>query len=234
MADYDRRSGGGGGSYNPKKRRYRGECHLHPLLEVLSFAPGVQKRSKLFADSPRYTPICHPSESTGADNDRDPDDDDYDRRAPRRRFDAPPHVRVRKQLIAIAENPMRAWHDEVQDIANLFTDNWDDELLRSNFVDLVLQLAVEQPLKTPFLAAVVLVANGNKPEVVDMLLAKVARLVEENIKAGEWRDVKLHLKLLACLQGCLEGEGVFPVLEGLFERAVDLQTASSEDVGCPS
>ncbi|KAK3308073.1 MIF4G like-domain-containing protein [Chaetomium strumarium] len=157
------------------------------------------------------------------------DDDDYDRRAPRRRFDAPPHVRVRKQLIAIAENPMRAWHEEVQTIANLFTDNWDDELLRSNFVDLVLQLAVEQPLKTPFLAAVVLVANGNKPEVVDMLLEKVARLVEDNIKAGEWRDVKLHLKLLACLQGCLEGEGVFPVLEGLFERAVDLQTASSDD-----
>lgn len=28
----------------------------------------------------------------------------------------------------------------------------------------------------------------------------------------------------------LEGEGVFPVLEELFSRAADLQTASSEDV----
>ncbi|KAL2127745.1 hypothetical protein VTI74DRAFT_10235 [Chaetomium olivicolor] len=157
------------------------------------------------------------------------DDDDYDRRGPRRRFDAPPHVRVRKQLIAIAENPMRPWHDEVQSIAALFTDNWDDELLRGNFVDLVLQLAVEQPLKTPFTAAVVLVANTVKPEIVDMLLAKLAGLVETKIGKGEWRDVKLYLKLLACLQGCLEGEGVFPVLEDLFARAVDLQTASSED-----
>ncbi|KAL2152524.1 hypothetical protein VTH82DRAFT_5708 [Thermothelomyces myriococcoides] len=157
------------------------------------------------------------------------DDDDYDRRGPRRRYDAPPHVRVRKQLIAIAENPMRPWHEEVASIATLFTDNWDDELLRQNFVDLVLQLAVEQPLKTPFVAAVVLLANTTRPEVVDMLLAKLARLVEEKIGLGEWREVKLYLKLLACLQGCLEGEGVFPLLEELFARAVDLQTASSED-----
>ncbi|KAK4148105.1 MIF4G like-domain-containing protein [Dichotomopilus funicola] len=177
MADYDRR---GGGSHNPKKRRFR-------------------------------------------------DDDEHDRRGPRRRFDAPPHVRVRKQLIAIAENPMRPWHEEVQSIATLFTDNWEDELLRGNFVDLVLQLAVEQPLKTPFVAAVVLLANTTRPEVVDLLLAKIVALVEEKIGSGEWRDVKLYLKLLGCLQNCLDGEGVFPVLEELFARAVDLQTASSED-----
>ncbi|KAH6626975.1 MIF4G like-domain-containing protein [Chaetomium sp. MPI-SDFR-AT-0129] len=157
------------------------------------------------------------------------DDDENDRRGPRRRFDAPPHVRVRKQLIAIAENPMRPWHEEVQSIATLFTDNWEDELLRGNFVDLVLQLAVEQPLKTPFVAAVVLLANTTRPEVVDLLLAKIVALVEEKIGSGEWRDVKLYLKLLGCLQSCLDGEGVFPVLEELFARAVDLQTASSED-----
>ncbi|KAH6641578.1 MIF4G like-domain-containing protein [Chaetomium tenue] len=157
------------------------------------------------------------------------DDDEHDRRGARRRFDAPPHVRVRKQLIAIAENPMRPWHEEAQAIATLFTDNWDDELLRANFVDLVLQLAVEQPLKTPFVAAVVLLANAARPEVVDLLLGKLGGLVEGKIGGGEWREAKLYLKLLACLQGCLEGEGVFPVLEELFARAVDLQTASSED-----
>ena len=126
---------------------------------------------------------------------------------------------------------MRAWHEEVASIANLFTDNWDDELLRGNFVDLVLQLSLEQPLKTPFLAAVVLVANTNRPEIVDILLAKLTAGIEAKIGAGEWRDVKLYLKLLACLQSCLDGDGVFPVLEELFSRAVDLQTASSEDVG---
>ncbi|KAL1877606.1 hypothetical protein VTK73DRAFT_8430 [Phialemonium thermophilum] len=157
------------------------------------------------------------------------DDDEQDRRGPRRRFDAPPHVRVRKQLLSIAENPMRPWHEEVQTIANLMTDNYDDELLRGNFVDLVLQLAVEQPLKTPFVAAVVLVINTNKPELVDLLLSKLATSLEAMITAGDWRDVKLLLKLLACLQTCLDGDGIFPILEELFSRAVDLQTASSED-----
>ncbi|KAK4212359.1 MIF4G like-domain-containing protein [Rhypophila decipiens] len=160
------------------------------------------------------------------------DDHDDDRRGgnQRRRLnEAPPHVRVRKQLLNIAENPMRPWHEEVKSTADLFTDNWEDERLRANFVDLVLQLSLEQPLKSPFLAAVVLVANLNKPEIVDMLLAQLVSNLESRLRDGEWRDVKLYLKLLACLQSCLEGEGVFPVLEELFARAVDLQTASSED-----
>ncbi|KAH8881520.1 hypothetical protein GQ53DRAFT_512040 [Thozetella sp. PMI_491] len=144
-------------------------------------------------------------------------------------MDAPPHVRIRKQLLTIAENPMRPWHEEVQTIGTLLTDNWDDELLRGNFVDLVLQLALEQPLKTPFVAAVVLVANGNQGELVELLLAKLAAGIQSKIAEGEWRGVKLYLKLLACLQGALEGDGVFPILEDLFARAGELQTASSED-----
>jgi nuclear cap-binding protein subunit 1 len=135
----------------------------------------------------------------------------------------------------MAENPMRPWHQEASAIATLLTDNSDDQLMLTNFVDLVLQLAVEQPLKTPFLAAVVLVINiqEGKSTVVDDLLSKLAAAIESKIAGGEWRDVKLYLKLLACLQSCLDGEGVFPVLEELFARAVDLQTASSDDVSVP-
>ncbi len=142
-------------------------------------------------------------------------------------------MRIRKQLLAIAENAMRPWHEEAQTIGTLLTDNWDDELLRANFVDLVLQLALEQPLKTPFVAAVVLVANGNQSALVELLLAKLVPGIQTKITEGEWRDVKLYVKLLACLQGALEGHGGFPILEVLFARAGDLQTASSEDVMVP-
>ena len=160
------------------------------------------------------------------------DDEDFDRRGYKnRRIDTrPPHIRVRQRLLAIAENPMLAWHDEVASIANLFTDNWEDELLRKNFVDLVLQVSLEQPLKTPFLAAVVLVANTNRPEIVDHLLLKLTGCIEAKMSEGDWRDVKLYLKLLACLSGALEGDGVFPLLEELFSKAAELQTASSDDV----
>lgn len=176
-------------------------------------------------------------------------------------------VRLRKQLLDIADSPLRGATEEARAIAQLLTDNYDDLRLRETFVDLALQLVVEQPLKTPFVAAVALVlntlshkppqpqqSNGGKGDggdtkmeeavdaqkeetqsqpctaVMDDMLGRVAAAVEEKVKVGEWRTVKLYLKLLACLQNALDGEGVFPILDALFDRAVDLQTASSEDV----
>lgn len=59
---------------------------------------------------------------------------------------------------------------------------------------------------------------------------RAAKVIQEYLEAGHWRPVKLVLRFLACLQGLLEEDGVFPLLEELFSRAVDLQTASSEDV----
>ena len=119
----------------------------------------------------------------------------------------------------------------MQSTAKLVADHYDDEILLNAYVELVMQMLIEQPLKTPFVAAVVLIGNTIKPEMVDVLLTRLASSLEEKIGKGEWREVKLHLKFLACLQGCLEGDGIFPVLEELFGRAADLQTASSEDVG---
>lgn len=46
---------------------------------------------------------------------------------------------------------------------------------------------------------------------------------------GLWRDAKLLLRFLGCLQILFEGDGIFATLEELFGRAVDCQTASSED-----
>ncbi|KAI1377448.1 MIF4G like-domain-containing protein [Hypoxylon crocopeplum] len=157
------------------------------------------------------------------------DDDEYDRRPQRRRYDVPLPVRIRKQLLGLAESPLRRWHEEVQSIAHVVADNYEDQELRTSFLELIPQMLVEQPLKTPFVAAVVLVVNSLKPDILDDLLARVANATEEKVKVGEWRDVKLYLKFLACLQSCLEGDGLFPLLEELFSRAVDLQTASSDD-----
>jgi len=61
-------------------------------------------------------------------------------------------------------------------------------------------------------------------------LSKAVVAIQEHLEAGAWREVKLVLRLLGCLQGILEEDGVFPILDEFFSRAVDLQTASSEDV----
>lgn len=139
-------------------------------------------------------------------------------------------MQLRRQLTRIADSPLRRWSDEVLSIARLVANNYEDEDFRESFIGLVMQLVIEQPLKTPFISAAVLAVNSMRSEVVHDLLARVAPATEAKIRAGHWRDVKLYLKFLACLHGCLDGDGLFPLLEELFSRAADLQTASSEDV----
>src|SRR5438034_5982507 len=106
-------------------------------------------------------------------------------------------------------------------------------LIDMTIISNLLPSVVEQPFKIPFVAAVVLVINTQKPELATQVLKKAGDVAQSYIDAGEWREVKLLLRFLACMQGLFEGEGIFPILEDLFSRAVDLQTASSEDVGFP-
>ncbi|KAL8737950.1 MAG: hypothetical protein Q9181_001213 [Wetmoreana brouardii] len=157
------------------------------------------------------------------------EEDDFDRRPPRRLYHEPVHLRVRKQLLAIAESPLKRTDEEIKSIASTVADNSEDAEIRRNFLDLVSQLVVEQALKIPFVAAVILALNLKKPELAQETLTRTTTALNEQFKAGAWREVKLLLRFLACLQGILEVDGLFPVLEELFSRAVDLQTASSED-----
>lgn len=158
------------------------------------------------------------------------DEDDYDRRPQRRRYEEPIVVRVRKQLLSIAESPLKRVEEEVSQIARTVCDNAEDAELRHGFNDLALQLVVEQPFKTPFVAAVVITMNTLNGDLVKELLEGAAKRTNTAIAKGEWRDVKLYMKFLGSLQGLLEGDGVFPVLQDLLAKAVDLQTENVEEV----
>lgn len=163
------------------------------------------------------------------------DDDEFDRRPQRRRYEEPLSGKIRKQLLTIAESPLKRVEDEVHSLAKMVSDHYDDLEVRNTFFDLTLQIIVEQPFKIPFVAAAVVVLNGlNRGEEAvggkGGILERLCEETEERIRRGEWRDVKLFLRFLACMQGILEEEGIFVVLTELFERAVDLQTASSDDV----
>ncbi|KAE8351177.1 MIF4G like-domain-containing protein [Aspergillus coremiiformis] len=157
------------------------------------------------------------------------DEDDYDRRQ-RRRYEEPLVVKVRRQLLTIAESAARRAEDDVVNIAKSVAENYEDEELRQTFVDISVDLALEQPLKIPFIAATVLVANAYKSELVSDVLKKACEYLQHYINTGAWREVKLLLRFLGCLQPIFKGDGIFPILEELFARAVDLQTASSEDL----
>ena len=88
----------------------------------------------------------------------------------------------------------------------------------------------EQPFKTPFLAAVILHVNNSKPEIAVEVIKKAATRTQAAFDTGSWREVKLYLRLFAALSSLFEGDGVFPILDELFNRAADLQAASQLDV----
>lgn len=170
-------------------------------------------------------------------------------------------MKLRKQLLSLAESPLRRVEDEIVSIARSVRDGAVDEgsessFVREEFLQLALQLVVEQPFKIPFVAAVVLVLNAlrdvggenadngdvtmegesNKGkrevgvEIAREVVKRAAKGVNDGMKKGNWREVKLYLKFLGALQGMLSGEGVFPVLEDILGKAVDLQTENNEEV----
>jgi nuclear cap-binding protein subunit 1 len=85
-------------------------------------------------------------------------------------------------------------------------------------------------MKIPFVAAASLAAYNLKPELGSEMLTKAGNALQKYIDSGSWREVKLLIRFLGGLQAVFEGDGIFPLLEELFARAVDLQTTSSEDL----
>ncbi|TKA53932.1 hypothetical protein B0A49_12580, partial [Cryomyces minteri] len=222
----------------PKSRRDVGKAPKAPLAIVQREQQRFERRRVI--DS--YRPVYKASEgmaevdarsggNRGYNNRkrRYREDDDFDRRPQRRRYEEPLASKIRKQLLSIAESPLKDPVEEAKDIAKALTDNYDDDELRNSFYELVILLTLEQPLKIPFTAAVVLYANDDKPELAKEVVTRVAAKAQSYLEAGVWRELKLLLRFLACMNGLFEGDGVFSTLEVLFDRAVDLQTTSSED-----
>lgn len=101
--------------------------------------------------------------------------------------------------------------------------------MRDVFSIVSLKLVVEQPFKIPFVAAVALFAHADKKETVQDLVNAAGSRLQEYLDKGQWRESKLMLRFLACLSRVFEDDGIMSILDELFNRAVDLQTASSED-----
>jgi nuclear cap-binding protein subunit 1 len=95
---------------------------------------------------------------------------------------------------------------------------------------LTLCSCVEQPLKIPFAAAVVFYGNQIKSDITAEAIRRVGDRLQTALKAGQWKDVKLCLRFLACLQPLFEEDGIFAFLAQLFDTVVDQQSANENDV----
>ena len=133
-------------------------------------------------------------------------------------------------MLDIGEDNSRRPQDEAFNLAKLATDNADDEYVRDTFTTVIVKLVEEQAFKIPFVAAVVLYAHQEKQELAANVIAKAGEQLQEFLEKCQWKEVKLMLRFLACLSQIYQEDGVLPIFDELFNRAVDLQTASQEDV----
>ncbi|KAI9714849.1 MAG: hypothetical protein M1820_000138 [Bogoriella megaspora] len=159
---------------------------------------------------------------------REDDNDHDDRRHQRRRYQEPFAQKVRRELLK-AGDTFRTLEDEARKIADMVVENVFDREMVKSFHELVTLLIFEQPFKIPFLAAVIIYTNQREPEIAEEILARAGQKAQNCIEQGTWRELKLVLRFLACLQKICEGEGVFPILDTLFDRAADLQELSVDD-----
>ena len=162
------------------------------------------------------------------------DEDELDARSyrnPRPRHDAgPPGTRIRRGLLELGEDVVRPPADQAQAVARLIAEHFDDAYVRDVALTVTARLVLEQPFKIPHVAAVVLFARDENTAVARDVVAQAGSQLQEAVDGGKWRDVKLTLRFLACLGRLFAEDGLLPILNQLFERAVDLQTASTEDV----
>ena len=86
-------------------------------------------------------------------------------------------------------------------------------------------------MKIPFVAAIVFYGNINKPEIATEALKRTSERTQDFVNAGQWKEFKLFLRFFACMQSLLQGDGVFTILQQLFDSVVDLQSANENDVG---
>jgi nuclear cap-binding protein subunit 1 len=73
-------------------------------------------------------------------------------------------------------------------------------------------------------------ANEIDSNVTSDMIQRAASQAQAALDTGSWREFKLTLRFLASLQGILENDGIFPLLDDLFSSAAELQAASQEDV----
>lgn len=64
-----------------------------------------------------------------------------------------------------------------------------------------------------------LVANSQKPEAGKLIIEEAGRAIQQFLVEGAFTRVKLLLRFIGCVQGMLEGEGVYPLLHSIVDKA---------------
>ena len=96
--------------------------------------------------------------------------------------------------------------------------NFDGDEFRTQYIQCIHDLVVEQPFKIPFVATIVRVANAENAEVGKAVVDHMAEALQRYLHVGAFNNVKLVMRFMTCLGDLLGEQGVGPILDALVEK----------------
>jgi hypothetical protein len=87
---------------------------------------------------------------------------------------------------------------------------------------------VEQPFKIPFVATIVRVANADNAEAGKAVIEYMSEALQRALHVGDFTNVKLLFRFMACVGDLLGEQGIVPVLEKLVEKLPTYQGDGDE------
>lgn len=158
---------------------------------------------------------------------RDDDDDYYNERRPKPQNTFTIFDRLYFDIVEIGDPSRMSLTNRVAHAGTGFAAEVDNLAIRNGVLETFIATILEQPHKTPLVAAIILVGNSANPLVGQLAVEHVHSKIELWLKQGNYNHVKISVRLLACLEPIIEsGRGVSVFLAALLDRAIELKHKS--------
>ncbi|KAG5358364.1 Nuclear cap-binding protein subunit 1 [Yarrowia sp. B02] len=152
------------------------------------------------------------------------DEDDYDggRRHKHTQTTHQIFDRLYFDIVEIGDPSRMSLTNRVAQAGFGFAQDLDNLAIRNGVLETFIATIMEQPHKTPLVAAIVVVANSSNGLAGQLAVEHLHSKIEAWLKAGNYNAIKIAVRLLACLEGVIEdGRGVLAFLDRLLDRAIE-------------
>jgi nuclear cap-binding protein subunit 1 len=156
------------------------------------------------------------------------DDDGYDGGRRQRHTQTTHQIfdRLYFDIVEIGDPSRMSLTNRVAQAGFGFAQDLDNLAIRNGVLETFIATIMEQPHKTPLVAAIVLVANSSNSLAGQLAVEHLHSKIEGWLKQGNYNHVKIAVRLLACLEGAIEeGRGVLVFLDRLLDRAIERDQA---------
>lgn len=157
--------------------------------------------------------------------------DDYHRhhnnRRPRLSSSQQTLLRLRREVVEIGE-PSRFKLSEMIHHLGQGLSNMDSDEVRSGVLQTVCVTIAEQPHKIPLLAGAIQIANLKNEFIGQVAIELAHSKIQDHLNSGNWLKLKNFVRFICSLSPIIEGNGVFKLLSGLMEKAINLQQSAEE------